>query len=133
MRLVIDANILFAALIKDGFTRKLLMERGEILYAPDYLMDEFSRKSSELEEKTGMPKEVLLRKLTEFIEISDMIIIGEVELKEFIEEAKRINPDPKDVPYFALALKLNCPIWSADKRLKKQDKVRIIDTKEMIE
>ncbi|PIN85274.1 MAG: hypothetical protein COV47_03030 [Candidatus Diapherotrites archaeon CG11_big_fil_rev_8_21_14_0_20_37_9] len=43
---------------------------------------------------------------------------------------KKISPDPKDVPYFALALKLRCPIWTNDKLLKKQKKVKIISTSE---
>jgi len=56
-----------------------------------------------------------------------------IEFKDFLNEAKLICPDPDDVEYFALALKLNCGIWSNDKRLKKQSKVKVFNTKELRE
>jgi len=37
------------------------------------------------------------------------------EYKDFRQEAESISPDPNDMQYFALALKLCCPIWSNDK------------------
>ena len=54
------------------------------------------------------------------------------ELKHQKENALNICPDKDDAEYFALALHLNCPIWSNDQKLKKQNKVRIITTKELI-
>jgi len=33
--------------------------------------------------------------------------------------------------YFALALKMKCPIWSNDKRLKEQKTIKIISTDEL--
>ncbi len=55
------------------------------------------------------------------------------EIKEFIEEGSIVSPDPDDSEHFALALKLNCPIWSEDKLLKQQDKIEILNTKELLE
>jgi predicted nucleic acid-binding protein len=54
------------------------------------------------------------------------------EIESFIPIAKEICPDPKDVDYFALALKLNCGIWSNDKVLKQQNKVQIYSTAEIM-
>ena len=51
---------------------------------------------------------------------------------DFIDGAERISPDPKDTSYFALALKLNCPIWSNDKKLKEQNKIKIYSTEEIV-
>ena len=34
--------------------------------------------------------------------------------------------------YFALALKLNCGIWSNDKKLKNQDKVKVYSTEDLL-
>ena len=56
-----------------------------------------------------------------------------VEYKEFLKEAELICPDPDDVEYFALALKLNCPIWSNDKALKEQSVIKVLSTSELIE
>lgn len=37
-----------------------------------------------------------------------------------------------DTEYFALALKLKCSVWSNDKKFKKQDKVKVYSTNELI-
>ncbi len=47
--------------------------------------------------------------------------------------AEEISPDKDDVLYFALALRLDCAIWSNDKALKGQSVVAILNTKEVSE
>ncbi len=37
----------------------------------------------------------------------------------------------EDIDFIALALKENCPLWSNDKLLKKQIRVKIINTNEI--
>ena len=60
------------------------------------------------------------------------IVLSE-EIEPFIEKAKEISPDIKDVPYVALALKLNIAIWSNDKKLKeKQNVVKVYSTEEVM-
>lgn len=61
-----------------------------------------------------------------------MILIPKEEIEPFIEEAEKISPDERDVLYFALALKLKCGIWSNDKKLKKQSKIKIYSTEELL-
>jgi len=60
-------------------------------------------------------------------------LIPNREFKDFIKQAEEITPDPDDTEYFALALKFNCPIWSQNKKLKQQDKIKIYSTEELIE
>jgi predicted nucleic acid-binding protein len=62
----------------------------------------------------------------------DLKFIPLEEFKEFYEKAEKLSPDIKDVPYLALALKLNSAIWSNDKRLKNQSKINIISTENML-
>lgn len=52
---------------------------------------------------------------------------------EYYQESSDTSPDPDDKMYFALALKLNIPIWSNDKELKKQKRVKVYTTEELIE
>ena len=110
MRLVIDANRIFAALIRDSTTRKMLVEKEFNLYVPQFVLEEITKHINELEEKTGLSKSVLKQKIEELIILSEIKVIPPVEIKPFIEEAKKISPDPDDVEYVALALKMNCPI-----------------------
>ena len=130
MDLIIDANILFAALIKDSITVNLIFKKDIHLFAPEYLLNEFSKYKEEILSKTK-------RSEKEFNEIfiilkSIINIVPEEEFQEFLHEASIISPDEGDLPYFALALKLKCPIWSNDKKLKEQNKVIIYSTEDLI-
>ena len=49
----------------------------------------------------------------------------------FMKEAEQISPDTKDTEYLALAMKLKCAVWSNDKKLKTQDKVKIYSTEDL--
>ncbi len=51
---------------------------------------------------------------------------------QYVQKAIEISPDRKDADYIALALKLKCPLWSNDKKLKDQEEVRVYSTKELI-
>ena len=42
-KLVIDANIILSALIKDSITRKILVGSAIEFYAPDYLIEEVEK------------------------------------------------------------------------------------------
>ncbi|PIU22455.1 MAG: hypothetical protein COT14_01125 [Candidatus Diapherotrites archaeon CG08_land_8_20_14_0_20_30_16] len=60
-------------------------------------------------------------------------LISNEETKPYLEKAKSISPDPKDVDYFALAIKLNCGIWGNDKELSlKQTVVLIYSTNDLV-
>ena len=59
-------------------------------------------------------------------------VIPNEETEKFISKAKNICPDENDVDYFALALKLNCSVWSNDKALKNQSYIEVCSTEELI-
>jgi predicted nucleic acid-binding protein len=128
MRLVVDANILFAALIKNGMTSDLMSEHE--LYSPLFLIEEFKSYESELKNKTSRTDEEF-----DFIFkiLTDYIIFVDLSYDLFnIQKAIKISPDPKDVVYVALALKLQCPIWSNDKKLKEQKEVIVYSTDDLL-
>ncbi len=131
MELVIDANILFAALIKESTTATLVFSPFLKLYAPDFVVEEFMKYAELIQKK-------MKRTNVEFVTIMHMLhqiitVVPKEEYAKWMEEAKEISPDEKDVMYVALALKLRCGIWSNDSKLKEQNKVRIYSTKEMVE
>ena len=129
MDLIIDANILFAALIKDSTSIDLIFSDNIRLFAPEFLLLEFKKHKKEILKKTKRTEK-------EFNEIFTILenlitIIPKEDFKEFMERAKEISPDENDVPYFALALKLNVPLWSNDKKLKEQNLVKVYSTEEI--
>lgn len=131
MEFVVDANILIAALLKDNYTRKLLILSNDTFYVPEYIFNEIMNHLTELEEKSHVPKEVLKEVLFEIIHAANIHIIPIAELQSYYAEAKRISPDKDDAYYFALAIKNSCSIWSNDKKLKTQNNIKIYHTQEM--
>ena len=129
MDLVIDSNILFAALLKESGTSDILFRHK--LYAPEFIFEEFRKYRDYLKGKTKRNEE-------NFNELFDLferkvILIPKEEIEPFIKKAEKISPDPKDFPYLALALKLRCRLWSNDRDLKeKQNTVQVYSTEELI-
>ncbi len=131
MDLIIDANILFAILIKDSVNAELIVDENIHLFAPEYLFQEFYKHKEEILEKMyGTERE--------FNDIYDILksiitIIPAEEFEGFLKEAEHILVDhPKDAPYFALAIKLKCPIWSNEKRLKNQKVITVYSTRDIL-
>lgn len=131
MDLVLDANIFFAAIVKRSITADLLFREDFHLYAPEFLFEEFEKYKVLLKGKTERSNEefdlflgILQRKIT---------LVPYEDIAPFIEKAKDISPDIKDIAYVALALWLNCAIWSNDKALKeKQDIIKVYPTHELV-
>ena len=130
MELVVDANILFAALIKDGLTAEMLFIDDLHLHAPKFILEEMDKYRKYLREKTGRTDE----EFDEFFRALErrMTFVPGEDIKGWMDKARRASPDPGDAPYFALALKLGCEIWSNDARLKHQKVVGVISTKELL-
>ncbi len=129
MDVVVDANVIFAVLIKDSFSYNLLFSGRFHLFTPEYIFTEFEKHKEEILGKTERTTEDFFR-LLEILKRRITLVPLE-ELTEYVEEAEKITPDSNDMAYFALALKLNCAIWSNDKKLKEQDKIKIYHTHEL--
>jgi len=129
MILVIDANILISALIKNSVTAELIFKQDLKLFTSEFIIEEFLKYEDLILKKTSRTKE----EFVEFMHILKEIItvIPKEEYSGFIKEAEVICPDENDVDYFALALKLKCGVWSNDKKLKKQDKIKVYSTGEL--
>ena len=132
MKLVIDANLLFAALIKEGSTAELLISDKLQLFAPEFLFTEFVKYKEIILKKTH-------RSLEEFDQFFDILkeqitVIPKNEIIPFMDKAEKISPDPKDIVYLALAFALKAYLWSNDKKLKKdQNVITVFSTEELIE
>jgi len=132
MKLIVDANVLFAALIKEGSTAELLISDKLQLFAPEFLFTEFAKYKQLILRKTHRNEE----EFNHFLEIlkEQISIVPKKEITPFMDEANKISPDPKDTIYLALAIALKSNIWSNDKKLKQdQTKITIYSTDELIE
>jgi len=129
VKLVVDANVLFSALIKDSMTRRLFFEERLEIYAPEYLFEEFEEHREEIMQKTH-------RGESEFWEVMSILksrirLIPLSEFEPFMEKARKASPDKDDAIYFAAALAIGGAIWSNDRRLKDQTEVKVLNTAEI--
>lgn len=133
MRLVVDANILIAALLKKSTTRALMIKADIELIAPEFILEEIEKHANELTKKTSVDRTALHEILMELIYEAEMKIYPKQELEKYLEKALDITPDKNDAMYFALALKENTAIWSNDEALKKQPAISVYSTAELIQ
>jgi predicted nucleic acid-binding protein len=116
---VIDSNILFGAIIS---SRRIYFEiiKNFDLYAPDYVLKEIEKYEEFLLKKTKLPKKELnsfLIKLFKGVTILPAIILDKKSKQRAMELCKDV--DEKDAPYIALAIELDIPFITNDKKLYK--------------
>ena len=131
MRLVVDANILFAALIKEGSTAELLMSDKLQLFAPEFLFIEFTKDEELILKKVHRSQ----KEFNQFLDVlkEQVTIIPKKEITPFLGKAETISPEPKDTIYLALAFALKASVWSNDKKLKQgQKEITVFSTEELI-
>lgn len=130
MLLVVDANVLFSALIAAGKTSELIFSGWLRLVAPEFLFRELEEHRREVLAKSSLTQEDFAR----FVNSMEgaIEVVPRQEFEGFLGEANRISPDPDDTEYLALALRLDAAIWSNDQMLKKQSRVRVFSTQDIV-
>ena len=132
MRLVIDANILIAALLKDSTTRELLLEEDLELYAPECLLAELKNLLRNPKIRSRLPlNDDHLSELTSAI-FSRITFFPEKSFLSFIKDSAELVTHIEDAPYIGLALALKIPLWSNDSALQEQSQVVVLTTPELI-
>ena len=134
MILIVDTNIVFAALLKNSKTRELLIDSPLTLYAPETMLSEIRKHQKLILEKSGLSEEdfeILFDLVTE-----NITIIEKNEYSEKIPEAEKIigSIDKGDIPFIALALsKASDGVWTENiQHFKKQNRIRVWTTKEIL-
>ena len=133
MKLIVDTNILLKALIKDSKTRAILLNPNHQFYLPEYAIEEVMEHITFLVDKTGLPEEEI--KLALNILLTNIQIIPYKEVSKKWREAKEImgTIDEDDIPFLAAALTTTCDgVWSDDKDLKRQRRVKVWNTGEIM-
>ena len=130
MKFIVDTNILYSYFWKNSLTKEMIMREDLELFSPEYALEEINKYKSDIIKKTKITEDKFIE-LRFDIAISVKFISIE-EYRELLKEALEISPDPNDIDFFALSLKLEIPIWSNDLLLQKQNKVKIFTTKEVL-
>ncbi len=133
MLLVVDTNVLFAAVARDSTTRRIILSTPIRFAGPKFVFDELLEHMGELCVKNGQSPSknleiigLLRSHVTESSRYPDI---------DYMEEANRLMGavDPDDVPVLATALSLKCDgIWSDDRHFEKQRQVKVWKTRELV-
>ena len=131
MKFVVDTNVLFTFFWKNSFTKGLLVDQDLEFFAPEFALEEINKYSDEILRKTGISLEKFKELRTDLAIFVEFIPLE--EYKQFLPEALSLIPlYPNDADFLALALKLTLPIWSNDPHLKRQSKVKVYSTSELL-
>ena len=136
MKCVIDVNVIISAVLGVGnssnvFALNSIFNKFNFI-SPEFVFIEIGKHSEEIMKRTKFSQEEM-KSVLDFI-VKQITFISEEQYADKIKEAKEMLKDhQKDSPYLALALKMDCLIFSGDKTLKKLIPNRIINPKEMLD
>ncbi|MBI3859109.1 MAG: PIN domain-containing protein [Thaumarchaeota archaeon] len=133
MKLVVDTNILLKALIRNSRVRALLLSPTHSYMVPEHGVEETRRHMSTVTEKSGLPEAEV--NVVFDVLLSNMEVIPSMTiLAKWREgEAEIGHIDKGDIPFLAASLAVECDgIWSDDTHLRRQKKVKVFTTKDVL-
>jgi len=116
MRLVLDTNILIAALIKNSLTRKIFFSSDIEFLLPEYALEEVTRHRAKIARHSHLTYSEIDLLLTLLLE--SVTVIPAQKILPHVKAAEALigAVDKDDVPFVALALAMeNDRVWSNDR------------------
>ena len=135
MELIVDVNVVLSALVKRGVSFKVFALNSIIrkfrFFAPDFMLSEFAKHKDRILKESGLREEV-------FSAIVDLIfsqieIVPSEVFGNLVPRVMELLKDEKDVPYVALSLAFNCPIFSGDSDLREIERIKAYSPRELLE
>ena len=121
MRIVVDTNIVFSALInsKSTIPEMIIVPFSEFkFFTSEYLFKELENHKNKLQKASKLTEEEIIRARTELFKyikvISHELIPQEIW---HIAEDLTFDIDPDDIPFVALSIFLDAYLWTGDKEL----------------
>jgi predicted nucleic acid-binding protein len=130
VKVTVDANVLFACLIKDSTTRRLLFNPALSLFAPEFIVNELLIHILRIKKKSGLSDKDLLRLIEKVF--GGIILISDENLVPFLPAAASLVNDSKDWLYLSCALREDTIIWGNDSDFAPQRRVKVVTTKELL-
>lgn len=133
-RIVVDANIIIAALFGSQAIVIILTSQNYDFYAPKYIINEIKKHKEEICKEAGKLSEDFDTELNALLKF--IILLDEAIYIEFMNRAEQLmeKRDIKDAIYIATALTVKANfIWSNDRDFRVQEAVSVKNTIEFIE
>ncbi len=132
MKLLVDSTVLFAGIIKESTTRWLLFHLDAELLTIEFSYQEVEKYKEDILQKSKLTEKqflLIFSKIKERLTVlTDSVV--HTQFKEAYQIMKDI--DPRDSPFVAAALATKASIWSDDRHFKKQNRVKVWTTKELV-
>ena len=118
--IVVDANILFAALRSaNRRTRQLLYQSNYTFYAPKFIIVEIFEHKERIVAKANIPPQEVYEYLDTVLQKITFVSNDFISLAHYTEAYRLCKDvDENDTPFVALTLELNAVLWSKDELLK---------------
>jgi len=117
---VVDTNLIFSALIpKASKIRDILLERNLSFYAPNFLIAEIYKHKTRIISFSKLSESefyLYFNGIIERINFVPIDFIGIESRQKAYDLCKNI--DLSDIPFIALAIDLEIPLWTGDKKIK---------------
>ncbi len=133
MNIVLDVNVLIAALIRDSTVRRLIIEKDHEWHFPEQALEKVEKYKQLILEKSGLNNNELAELLATLLKY--LTLVKKETIARQWDEAEHImgSIDIEDAVIIAAALSVeDSVIWSDDKHFEKQNRIRVMKTKEMI-
>lgn len=137
MKLVVDTNIVFSALLNTNsrIAEILTRESNVVFYSPTFLLFELDKHQDKLFKMLKLhPEEIIQLK---HLATQRIHFVQEEQIAArnwLLAEQLTSQVDGDDIPFVALALELQCPLWTGDKRLHKGiQRIDILTTEQVAE
>jgi len=121
MRIVVDTNIVFSALIGSGNTIPDIFFAGLNrfqFYVSRYVSEELENNKSKLLQASKMTEEKLDLAISKFFDYLNVVSLEIIPQNIWLEaEALTFDIDPDDISFVALSIFLDAYLWTGDKVL----------------
>ena len=119
-QVVVDTNIIFSALLPvQSPLRIILQDKSYNFVSPNFTISEVFKHKEKIFKYTLLSEPDFFNQLNNIIENIRFVPL------DFISDENREkafnfckDTDLKDIPFVALSLELNAPLWTGDKKLK---------------
>ena len=129
MKLVIDTNIIIAAMIKNSLSRRIISTPQFQFITSDHTLQELSRYEKTIRKKARLTHQEF--DLVVSLLFDHITIVPKEEYNMFLAIATTLIEDINDVPFIALCLATKADgIWSDDTHFYTQKQVTVFRTKD---
>lgn len=118
--IVVDSNIIFSSLLsKHSSIREKLANNNYAFYAPKFLFVEIFKHKERILKRSSATEDEVLEFLSIALHNIHFIVEDLISTSVYLQAYQLCKDvDEKDTPFIALALELECEIWTRDEDLK---------------